>query len=322
MIKKTSRVAVLLLLMSFASFASSQTWPERAIRLINPFAPGGFGDGVARPMFEQLGQALGQSIIVESQAGANGSLASNVVAKAAPDGYTLLIANLGPIAINPTLYPDTTVNPLKVFSPVTQLVSGPLILVVHPDFQAKTFSELIAFAKDNPGKLTYGSVGPGSTTHLAGELLKLQSHLDMLQVPFKGAAPVITNLMGKQIDMAFINISIAMPFIESGKLRAIAVTTVNRSSAMPDVPAIAEFLPGYEVNPWWGLLAPINTPAHIIARIQQAFVTILKNPQIAERLRQNGLEPEGTTPAEFGKRIAADIEKWREVIKVNKITGG
>ena len=322
MIRKISRYAGFLLLTVFVSVSSAQDWPDKAIRFVNPFAPGGFGDGVARPMFEQLGQALGQSIIVESQAGANGSLASNVVAKAAPDGYTILIANLGPIAINPTLYPETTADPLKVFSPIMQLVSGPLVLLVHPDFQAKTLGDLIAYAKKNPGKLTYGSVGPGSTTHLAGELLGMQSHIDILQIPFKGAAPAITNLMGGQIDMAFVNISIAKPFIDSGKLRPIAVTTLKRASILPEVPAIAELLPGYEVNPWWGLLAPIHTSPAIVDRIQRELAGVLKNPQIADRLRQNGLEPEPTTPAEFSQRIAADIEKWREVIRANKIAGG
>ena len=322
MIKRILHCAGLLLLAVLASVSSAQTWPEKAIRFVNPFAPGGFGDGVARPMFEQLGQALGQPIIVESQAGANGSLASNVVAKAAPDGYTLLIGNMGPIAINPTLYPETTADPLKVFSPIMQLVSGPLVLLVHPDFPSRTLGELIDYAKANPGKLTYGSVGAGSTTHLAGELLKMQSHIDILQVPFRGAAPAIINLLGRQIDMAFVNISLAKPHIDAGKLRPLAVTTLSRSTIMPDVPAVAELLPGFEVNPWWGLLAPINTPAPVIDRIQSELARILKDPAITDRLQQNGLEPAPTTPKEFSSRIAADIAKWREVIRANNITGG
>ncbi len=322
MIRRISRCAGFMLLTLFVSVSSAQNWPDKAIRFVNPFAPGGFGDGVARPMFEQLGQTLGQPIIVESQAGANGSLASNVVAKSAPDGYTLLIGNLGPIAINPTLYPETTADPLKVFSPIMQLVSGPLVLLVHPDFQAKTLEELIATAKEDPGKLTYGSVGAGSTTHFAGELLKMQSHVDILQVPFRGAAPALINLLGRQIDMAFVNISIAKPHIDSGKLRALAVTTLKRSSILPDVPAVAEILPGFEVNPWWGLLAPINTPPQIVDRIQTELARILKDPAIADRLRQNGLEPEPSTSAEFAQRIASEIQKWREVIRVNHITGG
>lgn len=303
-----------------AATATAQTWPSKPIRLINPYAPGGFGDTVARPMFDQLAQSLGQPIIVESQAGANGTLASNVVAKAAPDGYTMLIANLGPIAINPVLYPATTADPLKVFVPVTQLVSGPLVILAHPDFPAKTLQELMNYARTNPGKVSYGSVGPGSTTHLAGELLALKGKLDLLHVPFKGAAPVITNLLGKQVDIGIVNISLAKPHIDAGRLRPIAVTTLKRSSILPEVPTVAEALPGFEVNPWWGLMAPVGTPSQVITRVEQEMIRILKIPAIAAKLRESGLEPEGTTSAEYGKLIAADIAQWREVVKANKIT--
>lgn len=303
-----------------AATTMAQTWPSKPIRLINPYAPGGFGDTVARPMFDQLAQSLGQPIIVESQAGANGTLASNVVAKAAPDGYTMLIANLGPIAMNPVLYPATTADPLKVFVPVTQLVSGPLVILAHPDFPAKTLRELMDYARANPGKVSYGSVGPGSTTHLAGELLALKGKLDLLHVPFKGAAPVITNLLGKQVDIGIVNISLAKPHIDAGRLRPIAVTTLKRSSILPEVPTVAEALPGFEVNPWWGLMAPVGTPSQVITRVEQEMIRILKIPAIAAKLRESGLEPEGTTSAEYGKLIAADIDQWREVVKANKIT--
>jgi len=228
-------IGALILSTSFA-----QTWPSKPIRMINPYAPGGFGDTIARPMFDQLGQALGHPIIVESQAGANGTLASNVVAKASPDGYTLLIANLGPIAMNPVLYPATTQDPLKAFVPITQLVSGPLVILTHPEFAAKTLPELMQYARANPGKVTYGSVGPGSTTHLAGELLALKGNVDLLHIPFKGAAPVITNLLGKQVDIGIVNISLAKPHIDAGRLIPLAVTTVKRSSILPNVPAVAE----------------------------------------------------------------------------------
>jgi tripartite-type tricarboxylate transporter receptor subunit TctC len=303
-----------------AATTTAQTWPSKPIRLINPYAPGGFGDTVARPMFDQLAQSLGQPIIVESQAGANGTLASNVVAKAAPDGYTMLIANLGPIAINPVLYPATTADPLKVFVPITQLVSGPLVILAHPDFPAKTLQELMDYARANPGKVSYGSVGPGSTTHLAGELLALKGKLDLLHVPFKGAAPVITNLLGKQVDIGIVNISLAKPHIDAGRLRPIAVTTLKRSSIFPAVPTVAEALPGFEVNPWWGLMAPVGTPSQVIARVEQEMIRILKIPAIAAKLRESGLEPEGTTASAYGKVIAADIDQWREVVKANKIS--
>ena len=308
-------IGALILSTSFA-----QTWPSKPIRMINPYAPGGFGDTIARPMFDQLGQALGQPIIVESQAGANGTLASNVVAKASPDGYTLLIANLGPIAMNPVLYPATTQDPLKAFVPITQLVSGPLVILTHPEFAAKTLPELMQYARSNPGKVTYGSVGPGSTTHLAGELLALKGNVDLLHIPFKGAAPVITNLLGKQVDIGIVNISLAKPHIDAGRLIPLAVTTVKRSSILPNVPAVAEVVPGFEVNPWWGLMAPAGTSPEIVARIEKEMIRILQIPAIASRLRESGLEPEGTTASAFGKTIASDLDQWREVVKANKIT--
>lgn len=302
------------------STSHAQNWPTKPIRMINPYAPGGFGDNIARPMFDQLGQSLGQPIIVESHAGANGTIASNVVAKASPDGYTMLIANLGPIAMNPVLYPSTTLDPLKAFVPITQLVSGPLVILTHPDFAAKNLPELMKYARANPGKVSYGSVGPGSTTHLAGELLSLKGKVDLLHVPFKGAAPVITNLLGKQVDLGIVNISLAKPHIDAGRLVPIAVTTLKRSSILPNVPSVSEVVPGFEVNPWWGLMAPAGTSPQVVARVEKEMIRILQIPAIAERLRQSGLEPEGTTSSDFGKRIASDIEQWREVVKVNKIT--
>jgi tripartite-type tricarboxylate transporter receptor subunit TctC len=317
---KTIRYAAAIIGALVLSTSFAQNWPTKPIRMINPYAAGGFGDTIARPMFDQLGQSLGQPIIVESHAGANGTIASNVVAKANPDGYTLLIANLGPIAMNPVLYPATTLDPLKAFVPITQLVSGPLVILTHPEFAAKTLPELMQYARNNPGKVTYGSVGPGSTTHLAGELLALKGKVDLLHIPFKGAAPVITNLLGKQVDIGIVNISLAKPHIDAGRLIPIAVTTVKRSSILPNVPAVAEVVPGFEVNPWWGLMAPAGTSPEVVARIEKEMIRILQIPSIASKLRESGLEPEGTTASAFGKTIASDLEQWREVVQVNKIT--
>ena len=304
---------------SLIACAQAQTWPEKPVRLINPFAPGGFGDTVARPLLDRLSQSLGQSIIVESHGGANGTLASNVVARAPADGYTLLLANLGPIAISPALQPATTLDPLKNFVAITQLVSGPLILLVHPDVPANNLNELLALARKTPGKLSYGSVGAGSTTHLAGELLSQRAGIDWLHVPYKGAAPVITNLLGKQIDAGIVNISLAKSYVESGRLKPIAVTTLKRSAVMPDVPAIAEMIPGFEVNPWWGLMAPIGTPRAVIERIQNETIHIIQLPEVAERFRQSGLEPEGTTAEAFDARIRSDLKQWQDLAKTNKI---
>jgi tripartite-type tricarboxylate transporter receptor subunit TctC len=317
---KTIRYATAMIGALLLSTAFAQNWPTKPIRMINPYAAGGFGDTIARPIFDQLGQSLGQPIIVESHAGANGTIASNVVAKASPDGYTLLIANLGPIAMNPVLYPATTLDPLKAFVPITQLVSGPLVILTYPEFAAKTLPELMQYARSNPGKVTYGSVGPGSTTHLAGELLALKGKVDLLHIPFKGAAPVITNLLGKQVDIGIVNISLAKPHIDAGRLIPLAVTTVKRSSILPNVPAVAEVVPGFEVNPWWGLMAPAGTSPEVVARIEKEMIRILQIPSIATKLRESGLEPEGSTAAAFGKTIASDLEQWKEVVKTNKIT--
>lgn len=304
---------------SLMACAQAQTWPDKPIRLINPFAPGGFGDTVARPLLDRLSLSLGQSIIVESHGGANGTLASNVVARAPADGYTLLLANLGPIAISPALQPATTLDPLKNFVAITQLVSGPLILLVHPDVPANNLNELLELARKKPGKLSYGSVGAGSTTHLAGELLSQRAGIDWLHVPYKGAAPVITNLLGKQIDVGIVNISLAKSYVESGRLKPIAVTTLKRSAVMPDVPAIAELIPGFEVNPWWGLMAPIGTPRTVIERIQDETIRIIQLPEVAERFRQSGLEPEGTTAEAFDARIRSDLKQWQDLAQTNKI---
>ena len=323
--KKTLKIVHTLLLAaslamtSLSACAQAQTWPEKPIRLINPFAPGGFGDTVARPFLDRLAQSLGQSIIVESHGGANGTLASNLVARAGADGYTLLLANLGPIAISPALQPATTLDPLKNFVAITQLVSGPLILLVHPDVPANNLKELLELARKNPGKLSYGSVGAGSTTHLAGELLSQRAGIDWLHVPYKGAAPVITNLLGKQIDAGIVNISLAKSYVESGRLKPIAVTTLKRSAVMPEVPAIAEFIPDFEVNPWWGLMAPIGTPRSVIERLQNESIRLIRLPEIAERFRQSGLEPEGTTAEAFDARIRSDLKLWQDLAKTNKI---
>jgi len=323
--KKTLKIiqaflfALIVVVFPLMTCAQQQAWPDKTIRLINPFAPGGFGDTVARPLLDKLAQSLGQSIIVESHGGANGTLASNVVARAPADGYTLLLANLGPIAISPALQPATTLDPLKNFVAITQLVSGPLILLVHPDVPANNLNELLELARKNPGKLSYGSVGAGSTTHLAGELLSQRASIDWLHVPYKGAAPVITNLLGKQIDAGIVNISLAKSYVESGRLKPIAVTTLKRSAVMPDVPAIAEMIPGFEVNPWWGLMAPIGTPPAVIERIENETMRLIQLPDVAERFRQSGLEPEGTTAKAFDVRIRGDLKQWQDLARTNKI---
>ena len=304
----------LALCLSASSWAQG-VYPTKNIRVINPWPPGGPADIVARPIFAKLSERLGQPIVIENRAGANGVIGSAMVAKAPADGYTLLFSHVGPIAISPSMQKDFPYNSEKDFQPVTQIVSAPTVLLVRADMPVKTFQELIAYAKQRPGKLSYGSVGPGSTTHLAGEMLQIAAGIDILHVPYKGAAPVLTDLIGGQIDMAFINISGAIPNIESGRLRGLAVSTLKRSSLLPQLPAIAEVYAGYEVNSWYGLMAPAATPKAIVARLQTEVAQILKLPEIAQVLRTGGFDAEGTSPEAYGAKIKDDLIRWSAVLK-------
>jgi tripartite-type tricarboxylate transporter receptor subunit TctC len=300
---------------ALANMAAAQTYPSKAIMIINPWTPGGPADAVARPIMNKLSERLGQPIVVENRAGANGVIGSAAVARAAPDGYTLLFSHVGPIAISPAMKVGTPYNSVKDFEPITQVVSAPTVLLVRPDLPVKTLQELVAYAKSRPGKLTYGSVGPGSTTHLAGEMLHSLAGIDILHVPYKGAGPVLSDLVGGQIDMAFINIAGAMPFIKSGRLRGIAVSTLSRSTLMPDLPAIAETYPGFEVNSWYGVMAPAGTPKDIVTRLQKEIANILKLPDIVKVLETSGLDAVGSTPEQYAVQIKNDLARWATVVK-------
>jgi tripartite-type tricarboxylate transporter receptor subunit TctC len=319
-VPKSYRFASLLILAAImmaagAAAARAETWPSRPIKLINPWPPGGPADIVARPIIEKLGVALGQPVVMENKSGANGTIGANLVAKAAPDGYTLLFSHVGPIAISPAMQADLPYDPLKDLVAITQIVSGPTVLLVRSDLPITSVPTLIDYAKKNAGKLTYGSVGPGSTTHLAGEMLHVIAGIDIVHVPYKGAAPVLTDLLAGQIDMSFINVAGALPHIQSGKVRALAVTTLKRSSVLPDLPTVAETLPGFEVNSWYGLMAPASTPKAIVDRLYKEVSTILKMPDIVERLKQAGLDPEGTTPAQHTAHIGEERSRWAKLVK-------
>ena len=309
-----SAICAVFLAATGGSTAWAQAYPAKQIRVINPWTPGGPADIVARPIMQKLTEALGQALILENAPGANGVIGSALVARAAPDGYTLLFSHVGPMAISPAMRRDMPYDVLKDFEPITQFVSGPTVLVVRPDLPIKSLDELIAYAKANPGKLSYGSVGVGSTTHLAGEMLRLKTGIDILHVPYRGAAPVITDLLGGQIGMAFINISGAMPYLQAGSLRPIAVSTAKRSSILLDLPAVAETIPEFEVNSWYGLMAPAHTPKNIVARLQSEVAKVLRMPDIVEMLRQSGLDPEGTTPTEHSAKIKSDLDRWTTIV--------
>ena len=304
----------------FAAAAAAQQYPTKPIKIVNPWTAAGPAELLARIIGEKVSEGFGQPVIVESRPGANGTIGAAFVAKAPPDGYTLLFSHVGPMAISPSMGLKLPYDPIKDFEPVTQVVSGPTILVVRNDLPIKSVKELIDYAKANPGKLSYGSVGPGSTTHLAGEMIGMMAGVDMIHVPYKGSAPVVVDLLGGQIGFAFINVAGILPQIQSGKVRALAVSTLQRSTILPDLPTVAETLPGFEVNSWYGIMAPAGTPKHIVLRWQREVANALKSPDVIEKLKQNGLDPRGTTPEEHAAHIKDELARWATVVKAAKVS--
>lgn len=287
-------------------------WPARPIRFISPWPPGGPADLIARPIIEKVSQALGQPVVLETRPGAGGTLAVASVARAAPDGYTVLFSQAGPNAITPA-FRSVPYDPIKDFIPVTQLVSSGLVFVIRPGIAANNVAELVNVARSsNPG-LNFGSIGPASTTHLAGEMFMRAANINLLHVPYTGSTQPITDMLAGRIDMGFWNIGAVMGFIQSGQLRPLAVTTLGRSSRLPDVPAMAETYPGFEMNSWYGVHMPAGTPAPIIDRLHTEFVAALRAPDVSARLVEAGLEIEGTSPAQFAQKIAADLLRMQEL---------
>lgn len=306
--------AALPLLGRAASIAG--TYPDRAIRLVVPFPAGGGVDIVTRILAAELTDKLGQQVVVDNRAGASGILGSEFVAKAAPDGYTLLMGNVATHAVNPSLYRKLSYDPLKDFSPVSRVAEVPEMLLVHPSVPATTVKELIAFAKTRPGELTFGSAGNGTPPHLAAELFKSMAKINIVHVPYKGTPPAMTDLMGGHITMIFSNILSALPPVNANKLKALGVTSRKRARVAPNIPTIAESgLPGFEEYSWYGVLAPAGTPSAIVTKLNGAIVQSLKSPTIVERLLQQGAEINTSSPAEFRDFIAVEIERYAKIIK-------
>jgi len=315
------RLLCALVLLGFAELAAAQAFPNKVIRLIVPWPPGGGIDIVARTIFQELPERIGQQVIVDNRAGANGFIGTTAVAKSDPDGYTLLFADVGTISISPAMRKDTPYDSIKDFEPVSQVVSSPFALVVHPAVPAKTLQELVAYAKSRPGKLTYGSFGNGSIAHLSGAMLQavVPGGLDILHIPYKGAPPAITDLLAGQIDMIFLTVSSAAPHIEAGRMRGIAVTTLKRSPVLPNLPAINEVYPGFEVNSWYGVLAPAGTPKDIVARLHKEIVAVVQMPKVQQALTARGFTPEGTRPDQFAAMIKQDVAQWAKVVHAAKL---
>ncbi len=311
-----ARATIALLLVAAATHAAGQTWPTKPIRLVVPFPPGGAVDFYARVVQQPLSEALGQTVVIDNKAGASGMVGAEMVAKSPPDGYTLLIGNIASLAINVGIYPKMAYDPAKDFTPVVRTVDVNYVLVVHPSVPAKTVPELVAYAKANPGKLSYGSAGSGSLPHLGTELFKAQTGVDMVHVPYKGGGPMVTDLLGGSVQVVIGDQANLMPHVATGKLRALAVATPKRSPNAPDLPTIAESgVPGFDATAWQGVVGPAGMPADVVKRLNDAFNGVMAIPAVREKLVGGGLEPIGGTPEQFGRFIGSEIAKWTRIAK-------
>ena len=298
--------------------ARAQTYPTRPVRLIVGFTPGSAPDIVARLMGQWLSERLGQQFLVENRPGAGGNIGTEVVVRAPADGYTLLLVG-APNAINTTLYDKLSFNFLRDIAPVAGISRGCLVMVVHPSFPAKTVPEFIAYAKANPGKVTMASPGNGSSPHVCGELFKMMAGIDMIHVPYRGGGQVMTDLIAGQVQVSFIGLTVAIEHIRSGKVRALAITTATRSDVLPDIPTVGDFVPGYEASAFWGVGAPRNTPAEIIDKLNKEINAGLSDPEPKRRLAEGGGTVLAGSPADFGKFVNDETEKWAKVIKFANI---
>jgi len=298
------------------SSAQAQTYPERPIRLVVPFPPGGGSDITARTIAQKLGEALGQQVVADNRGGAGGNIGTDIVAKAVPDGYTLVMALSGPFSINGSLLGKLPFDPLKDFALITLAGATPNLLVSHPSLSAHTVKELIVLAKASPGKINFASSGLGTPAQLAGELFNTMAGVKLIHVPYKGAAPALTDLLAGQVQLMFSTMPPSLPQVRAGKLRAIAVTSAKRSVTTPELPTISEAgLPGFEAITWYGMAAPAGTPPAIIKKLNGEVVKLLRLPEVKERLLATGTEASGTTPEEFATYIKSEIVKWAKVIK-------
>jgi len=295
--------------------AHAQDWPSKPVRWIVPFPPGGAMDAIARTLGEKLSKSLGQPFVIENRPGAGGNIGAELVAKSPADGSTIMITSIG-MATNKFLYPRLSYDPVKDFAPVSLLAVVPNVLVTNgTQPNVKTVPDVIAAAKAQPGKLTYASAGNGTSIHLGGEMFTALAQVEMLHVPYKGSGPAVTDLIGGQVNYMFDSITSAKPHIQSGKLRALGVTTAKRSSALPSVPTIAEAgLPGYEVSPWFAVFAPAGTPKPVVAKLNAALVQAMKQPEVKARLDAIGAEPIGSAPEELGVHLNHELARWGKLI--------
>jgi tripartite-type tricarboxylate transporter receptor subunit TctC len=316
---KLSSFAALVCAICTVHVACAQDYPNRPIRLVSPYAPGGGTDYFSRLIGQKLTERLGISVVVENRPGAGGVIGSDAVAKAAPDGYTLLLASPSPMVVSPHLNKNMPYDPLKDLAPITLVASVPAIFVVHPSIPVKTVKEFIQFAKARAGELTYSSSGNGGTGHLAGALFDLRAGTKMIHVPYKGTGPATIALIAGEVSIGFAESISLTTHIKAGRLRAIAMTSLKRSPLFPELPTVAETIPGYTAGPWYGALAPAKTQADIIGRLNREIAAILRAPDVRAGMRDSGAEPGGNTPVEFAAHIKDEYERWGRVIRESAI---
>jgi len=316
MIKRAFALAAAATLAAAASEASAQAYPNRPVRILVPFPAGAGVDIVARMLGVPLTDLWGQAAVVDNRPGAGGTIACELAAKAAPDGYTLLLGNISTFAMAPSLYKKVNYDPVQSFAPITLVNTSANVLVAHPSVPAATTQALIALAKSKPGQINYASAGSGTSPHLAAELFKSMAGVDLVHVPYKGSPQALTDLLGGQTQIMFASLVSALPHIRQARLRALGVTSLKRAAALPDLPAISEAgLRGYDVSVWMGIVAPAGTPPAIIAQLNRQIAALLQSPDIRERLAVQGLEAASNSPAEFRTYIASEVRKWAVVIK-------
>jgi tripartite-type tricarboxylate transporter receptor subunit TctC len=315
------RIRVLLLLALTAAlptaYAQTGKWPEKPVRMVVPFPPGGATDVVARLVSPRLSEEFGQQFVVDNRAGAGGTIGAELVARANPDGYTFIVV-ASTYASSAALY-KLPYDPVKGIAPVTIITSGPLVLAVNPSLKATNLKEFIELARAKPGALNFGSSGTGGVPHLAAELFRQMTKTNMVHVPYKGDTPALADLVGGHIQLMFSAPLVMLPQIKAGRLRGVAVTTEQRSQLIPELPAVSEQVPGYSAITWFGTWAPAETPREIVARLNQSLARILKQPDVQERLRADGMEPAHSTPEEFARFMAREIAKWSQVVKAGNI---
>ena len=314
--KRRGGLAALLLAALIATAAHAQTYPSRPIRLVVPFPPGGSTDILARALAQKLSEGLAQAVVIDNRPGAGGSIGSEAAAKAAPDGHTLMMGHLGTLAVNPAIYKNLPYDPVKSFAPVSLMAIVPSVLVVNPQVPAASAAELIAYARANPGKLAYGSAGAGSTSHLTTEYFKLATGTDILHVPYKGIGPMLTDLISGQLSMGINGAPAVMSHVNSGRLRALAVTGIARLPSLPQIPTLDESgVKGFDASGWYGIVVPAGTPREIVMKLNAEIRRIMQTPDLRARLDNEGAIPAAGSPEEFSAFIVSEIARWGAVLK-------